>query len=56
MLTGKFKLTDMHGDRGMVVHIPEPRKPVRAMSLRELFYHSNVGQIVEAIKAEGVVK
>lgn len=56
MHNNKFKLTDMHGGRGVVVHIPEPRKSVRGMTLRELFYHSSVTQIIETIKTESVVK
>lgn len=53
MDTAKFKLTNMHGGRGIVVNIPEP---TRGMSLRELFYHSSVGQIVKALKTDGKPK
>lgn len=56
MDTAKFRLTSLHGDRGQILLSPGPRKPIRSMSLRELFYHSSVEQIVKAIKTEGTSK
>jgi hypothetical protein len=48
----KYKLTGMHGDGGTYTQVVEHPKPVRALSLNELFFYNDVRRVVEKIKKE----